>query len=389
MTFRPDRFSRAAAPISRRRLLHLSATAAAAALGAPVRAALPVATIRVGCTLDLSTTERHHADALHEGARVAFDAYNRDGGWRGRHIELARLDDQSRAELAAENARQFAADPSVVALLQPIGNAPAAAVMDAVQGLPIVGPHAGSAALREKPAEHTFFVRADHDQEVRRLVEHARAQGLRQIGAVAPGDPLGEELVAGLARAAQALELPAPVIARTPDTDSLDVQPAARELARAQPQTVLVLLGRTAASFVAELRTAGGSCPLFGLSIAGRQAVIGRLGPHARGFGFAMVVPSPFQTRHGVARGYQRDLADTSPSVLSLPGLEGYINARVLIEGLRRAPGPAFTRGAVLAGLQRIGELDLGGFRLSYAGSRRGSRFVDVGVLDAEGRLLT
>jgi branched-chain amino acid transport system substrate-binding protein len=379
---------------SRRRLLRHGA-ATAAVLGLPGLAATAAwaqqakSVIRIGCTNDMSTSERVNTDALHDGARVAFEAFNREGGWNGRRCELVRLDDQFKPELTAENTRRLAGDPSVLALLQPLGTRQIAAAMDAVKDLAIVGPNSGTTGLRSKPSDNTFFVRADYDQEIHKLIDTARALGMTRIGAVAAKDPFGDAVLKGLDAAVKALGVPAPAIAYTPGTGSPEVKPAALELAKANPQLVLVFLGGTAAHFVTEFRTAGGSSTVYGLSIGSSPAVIERMGVHARGFGFAMVVPAPHQSHHAVVRNYQRDAAAAGVAALSLPGMEGYINARVLIEGMRRAPGNTLTRESVLAGLRRIDALDLGGFRLSYAESRRGSQFVDVGVVGANGRILT
>lgn len=380
------------APVSRRHLLRRAA-ATTAVLGLPGVAATAAwaqsarTTLRIGSTNDASGPERVNGDALHEGARAAFEMVNRGGGLAGRRLEIVRMDDQFQPGPAAQNARRLASDPSIVGLLQPQGTQACMAVIDAVKDLAIVGPNTGAPAAREKPSEVTFFVRADFHHEIRRLVETALAQGVKRIGAVASRDPLGEATLKGLERAVQALGAPQPVIAYTPGTSSHEVKPAALELARTDPQLVLVFVGGTAPAFVHEFRHAGGTSTVYGLSIASSQAVIDGMGAHARGFGFAMVVPSPFQTHHGIVRDYQRDMAALDAPNLSIPGLEGYINARVLIEGLRRAPGAA-TRESLLAGLRRIDALDLGGFRLSYAESRRGSHFVDVGVVGEGGRIL-
>ena len=73
----------------------------------------------------------------------------------------------------------------------------------------------------------------------------------------------------------------------------------------------------------------------------------------------------------------------------SLPGLEGYLNARVLTEGLRRAGG-APTRESVMAALESLDSLDVGGVRIAYGKERReGSNFVDVAAVGVGGRLIS
>ncbi len=67
--------------------------------------------------------------------------------------------------------------------------------------------------------------------------------------------------------------------------------------------------------------------------------------------------------------------------------LEGYISARVVIEAIKRAgsdPRPA----QVATALESMRRFDLGGFVVDFApGQHEGSRFVDLSVISADGRV--
>ena len=68
-------------------------------------------------------------------------------------------------------------------------------------------------------------------------------------------------------------------------------------------------------------------------------------------------------------------------SSVSFIGLEAYLNARVLVEGLRRA-GKDLTRARFLQALESLHHFDLGGFEVDYGkGVRQGSRFVDLTII--------
>ena len=113
------------------------------------------------------------------------------------------------------------------------------------------------------------------------------------------------------------------------------------------------------------------------------------MGDLAHGLGFAIVVPSPFATKFEIVRRYQADMLASGAKDFSLPSLEGYMDAYVLAEGLRRA-GPSPTRAAVLAGLERIEAFDLGGVKINFGPrNREGNQFVDVAVMSANGRLIS
>jgi hypothetical protein len=140
---------------------------------------------------------------------------------------------------------------------------------------------------------------------------------------------------------------------------------------------------------VKALRQAGAISTVYGLSITASASNIRELGDLSRGLGFSMVVPSPFAAKNEIVRRYQADMQAAGTTDYSLPSLEGYINARVLVEGLRRTAS-APNRDSLLAALGNIEMLDLGGVRVAFGkGRREGSSFVDVAVIGASGRMIS
>ena len=383
----PLSISLSASGTARRRALHRLAAAAALGAGGPLFAA--ARTLRIGSTFDNSGVEKANGSALHLGATAFFNAINRAGGLAGSRIELMMADDQFKPDVAKTNAQAFDADKSFLAMLHPLGTRQTAAVMEAVQGMAVVGPNTGTVALRRKGANNVFWVRANYDQEVEKLVSTAATLGIKHIGLVHPNDPLGQSLLAAFKAAAAKYQLESGVIATTPNTTSLEVDAAAAAIAKAPPQVVIMGLAGTAPAFVRALRGAGCTSPIYGLSIGASATNIKALGDASRGLGFSIVVPSPFASKHEIVRRYQADMQAHGSTDYSLPGLEGYINARVLLEGLRRA-GAAPTRESVLAGLEGLDALDLGGLRISFGKDRReGSSFVDVAAVGVGGRMIT
>jgi hypothetical protein len=66
----------------------------------------------------------------------------------------------------------------------------------------------------------------------------------------------------------------------------------------------------------------------------------------------------------------------------------GYLNATILVEVLRRS-GPRPAPAAVVATLERMSELDVGGFRLAYGSQKHhGSNFVEITMVDAGGKFV-
>ena len=367
------------------RLAGVAGLGAAAGFGLPAFA--QARTIRIGASFDNSSVEKANGIGLFTGSSAYFAALNRAGGINGSKVELVLADDQFKPDIAKANALAFAADSSVLAMVHPLGTRQTAEISDAVPGMAVVGPNTGTVSLRKKAAPNTFWVRANYDQELDRLIATAAVLGQSRIGIVYSEDPLGQSLLAGFKSALAKAKLEPAVIASTPSTTSMEVDAAAAKIAAAEPQIVIIGLAGTAPAFVRALRKAGGKSSAYGLSIT--ASALGAMGDLAHGLGFAIVVPSPFATKFEIVRRYQADMLANGVKDFSLPSLEGYMDACVLAEGLRRA-GPAPTRAALMAALASIESFDLGGVKINFGRSNReGNQFVDVAVIGSNGRLVS
>lgn len=371
----------------RRRRFLVGSGAAAAALALPALAQSRA--LRLGSTFDNSGVEKANGSGCFKGATAYFNALNKAGGIHGSKVELVMADDQFKPDVAKANAMAFAADRSILGLMTPLGTRQTAAVMEAVKDMAILGPNTGTAGLRKASPPNLFWVRASYDQEVDKLIRTAATLGMNRIGIVHPKDPLGNSVLAAFQASMKAVGLEPAVVATTPGTTSPEVGPAAEAIAKANPQMVVMVLAGVAPLFVKALREQGNSSSIYGLSISASAANIQAMGDLGRGIGFALIVPSPFALKYEIVRRYQVDMQASGFSDYSLPTLEGYINARVMGEALRRA-GAGVTREGLIAALERIEGLDLGGVRIGYgAGNRIGGTFVDVAVIGAGGRIMS
>jgi branched-chain amino acid transport system substrate-binding protein len=122
--------------------------------------------------------------------------------------------------------------------------------------------------------------------------------------------------------------------------------------------------------------------------VMGAAATLRALGDDATGIAVTQVVPSPASTVVPVVREFHQAWktagVELEPSHLAL---EGYINARVFCEVLRRA-GKAPTRQGFIDtawGLRH----DLGGFDVHFsAPGRNASRFVELTMVGRGGRFI-
>ena len=82
---------------------------------------------------------------------------------------------------------------------------------------------------------------------------------------------------------------------------------------------------------------------------------------------------------------YLQAMKDLGHGAPSFYGLEAFIEAKVLVEGLRRA-GSRPTPASLVAALETLRDLDVGGYFVSYRpDAHNGSSFVEIDVINAAG----
>ena len=109
------------------------------------------------------------------------------------------------------------------------------------------------------------------------------------------------------------------------------------------------------------------------------------LGENARGVIVTQVTPAPksLTTQLGQELG---KLAKHEGMTVSYSAMEGYMAAKVLVEGLRRA-GPNLTRERFIQALESIRDYDLGGVVVSFGPKdHTGSEYVETTIIGKDGR---
>jgi hydroxypyruvate isomerase len=110
------------------------------------------------------------------------------------------------------------------------------------------------------------------------------------------------------------------------------------------------------------------------------------MGAAARGLAITQVFPDPTKTKLSAVRNYQSAMRAQGFNNFGGSSFEGWVNAQVLIEGLRRA-GRELTRERLRLALGSIKRMDLGEYILGYSlpAPFVASQFVDLAVLGADG----
>ncbi|RZT95137.1 ABC transporter substrate-binding protein [Rivibacter subsaxonicus] len=373
--------------LQRRHLLHGAAAAAAASLGLPALAQTGDRRIVLGQSAPLTGAAAQLGLQFQRGARLAFERSNARGGVAGAQIELRTLDDGYEPERCKANTTKLIKD-GVFALFGYIGTPTSLAALPLASeaDVPFFAPFTGAQALREPFNRNVFHVRASYFDETARIVNQLASTGFKRIAVFHQNDSYGQAGLAGVKRAMEPLSL-LPVAVATVERNSVDVEAALKTLLAAQPDAVIqVSAYRSCAAFIRGARKAGYGGQFYNVSFVGTQALADELGPDARGVVVSQVMPYPFAPVGALAGEYLQALAATGADAKpDYSSMEGYVAARVLLEGLRRG---GTGRESFVAGLEGMRDVDLGGFRVDFGARKHtGSSFVELTILGADGRV--
>lgn len=323
------------------------------------------------------------------GALAYFSLINAGGGVHGRKIVLRQLDDEQNADKALELTRAVIAGRAAFAFfMHRTSPTLQKTVPEATRaGYPVVAPQVGPTFVYEPANPLVFNVRARYRDEVSAIVRHLHTLGLTSIGFFFADDAFGKDNMAGAHEAMKALGLkPAGEISF--DNRTVDVEPAVAYFGKLQPNAVVMIASpKAAAQFVIKMRASKAE-PLFvSLSNTSGEGYLKDLGAGGDGVMVTQVMPYPFSDSSPIAREFRKVMRERSKAAPTYATLQGYISAKVLVEGLRRA-GPRLTQRGFVQALEATGELDLGGYRVAYGpGARDGSRYVDITMI-RQGRFL-
>lgn len=328
------------------------------------------------------------------GGKIYFDWVNAQGGINGAKIKHKVLDDGYKVDETVRLTREALQDPDVIALFGFAGTANVSKLLSdgvlAAGGAPLIAPYTGGEALRSPFNPYIFHVRAGYTDEAEHMVNQAATLGMDRIAVMYQDDAFGKAGLAGVEAALTKRNMKM-LVAASYERNTDNVQDAVQKIKFAEPQaTIMISVNRSTAAFAKQYRAAGGGGQLYNISVVDPAELVKLAGAKAvHGLGISQVVPFPFGASKPVVREYQALMKKYGGGeALSYTSFEEFLGAKVLVEGLRRA-GPAPTRAKLIKALETIDNFDLGGTRVGYSPTNRiGSRFVEVTVIGATGKLL-
>lgn len=345
--------------------------------------------ILIGQTIGLSGQIAGAVKEMNEGAHAYIATVNKSGGVFGRRIEIRTLDDKFDPALAAANAEILIKRDHVFALFQNRGTPHTEAILPILlaNGVALIAPSTGAAVFHAPVNHFVFNVRAKYQDEIGKAVEHFSTVGIRHIGLVHVDDSFGRDALMGFNDAMTARKLTPAVIVKF-DRTKPDVAATVDAVQKFSAGALIVVgSATTTADLIKTIRARGGQMQIMTLSNNSSQAFVKSLGTAAAGVIVSQITPAPDLVSSILGQEFKL-AAKASGATVSYAAMEGFVAAKVLVEGLRRA-GRNPTREGFIRALESMRRVDLGGLMLDYGvHDHTGSEFVELTMIGKAGHFV-
>jgi branched-chain amino acid transport system substrate-binding protein len=346
--------------------------------------------IVIGQDVDQSGPVAIRMKPLIQAADAYFAEINKSGGINGRKIRIVRTDSVNKPEQSKINVTNLVEKQKVFAMWGLSGTGNTAAVLPYLteKRVPLIASTSGAEPFFSKTHPYLINVKASNADELARMAEHFSTTGIRKVGILYIDNGFGRESF----KSAQALLTKAKFeIAGSAafKEDGSDIDTAVAPIAKAAPQAVMLLTVAGPAPKVVDayLKT-GAAAQFFTLSVVSSDALYKAIGDRARGIIVTQTMPFAWDSSTGMARDYQALMAKIGVTEYSMSGMEGYVYARMLVEGLRGA-GKNPTRDKLIEAYEKMRNKDIGGMKFDFSpDDHNGSDLVLITMIGREGRLV-
>lgn len=317
--------------------------------------------------------------------KAYFDGVNEKGGVHGRKLRMLVIDDGYVVDNTVKVVKHMLDKEPVFALMNMTGTSNVAAVLPLLEKanppLPLIAPFTGADLMRLPPINHVFNIRASYGDETEKIVQHLTTLGTKRIAVLWSNNGFGKDGLAGVEKALEKRGMK--VYANAPiEQNASDTDKAVAALHDSRPEVVVMITaGAPTVSFIKAYNKVRKGMQFYTLSVMGNQATLRALGLDGVGVVVTTVVPFPWDVTHPLAREYRAAMQKSGFTNLSFLGFESYINAKVLVEGLRLA-GKDLTRRKFVDAMANLKRLDMGGFSVGFGKElRQGSRYVGLSIV--------
>jgi branched-chain amino acid transport system substrate-binding protein len=323
--------------------------------------------ILIGSSLALEGHAGYLGTQTLRGALAYINFINEQGGVHGRKIKVVAYDDGYDPQRCVFNTQKLINEDQVFALFNYVGTPTSVKIIPIVEEarIPLLGLFTGAHVLREPFKRYIINVRASYYQETGAMVKHfVEDLDIRKVAVFYQYDEYGFDGLRGTELALNAYDL-APVATGSYIRGTLDVEDGLDRIIASDAQAVIMIGTYDPCAKFIKLARSKGFNPIFhNVSFVGAEELARQLGEEGEGVIVTQVVPPPeapeVRTLLWGADEYNTLLKKYYPDdAISIVGLEGYINARVLVEGLTRA-GRDLHRETFIDAIDSIQDYSLG-----------------------------
>ena len=327
--------------------------------------------ILIGSSLVLEGPANFLGTQTNHGMLTYINSVNEQGGVNGRKIKVIAYNDNYEPLPCVQNTQKLINEDRVFALACYVGTPTSAKAQPVWTNakVPLTGFFTGAEVLRAPFNRYNIHIRASYYQEAAAIVDaFVKELKLQKIAVFYQYDAFGEAVKKGTEIALEKYGM-VPVEYGSFERNTLNIEEGLKKIVDAQPEAV-VMVGTYAplALFVKEAKKAGLTRTLFHtVSFVGPEAFAKELGADTNNVVVTLVMPPYTDSEIPVVKEYLEALPKYYPAdSANFVSLEGYVNAKVLVEGLKRA-GKDLTREKYIDAVETVKAGEMGtGLHLNY-----------------------
>ena len=374
--------------------------------------------IVLGMSAAFSGPSRGLGSELYRGAMSCFSHVNENGGVGGRRIVLKLYDDGYQPDPCVRNTMKLMLEDRVFLLFGYVGTPTVTRVLPLLKKFQdervyLFFPFTGAQPQREPPyGDFAFNLRASYRQETAGLVDNFVRSGRRRIAVLYQADAYGRSGWAGVRAALKKHggQIAGEATYRRGQRFTATMRRQVEILSAASPDAVICIGAYAAcAGFARDAVDLGLRVPIANLSFVGSENLLKLLTEgrddaesYTRLLVNSQVVPSYEDTSIPAVREYRERMAHYDPQVPeelvkepyspfphSFVSLEGFLDARLMTEILRRLEGTP-DRAGLEEAVFSVRDFDIGiGEKVSFGPTRRQGLQTVYYTVVRDGRFVT
>ena len=328
--------------------------------------------ILIGQACALTGPAQGLGKAMQAGANAYFAYINSQGGVHGRMIKLITVDDGYEPDRCIQATNDLINNNKVFMLFGYVGTPTSKAVLPITKqnNIPYFAPFTGAEFLRNPVSSNIYNIRGSYFQETEaQVAQLADVLGKKNIAVFYQNDGYGKAGLGGVQKATikRGMQISA---MGTYERNTVDIQAGLDAIKPAKPDAV-IMIGAYApcAAFIKAAKSQGLNAIFLNVSFVGSIPLLKELGNASDNVVVTQVVPLPYDTSVPLVAEYQENMKKfSSSSEFGFGSLEGYLDAKVLVEGLKRT-GKGLTRAGLQNALDGMSNVDFGGVTIGFSSS--------------------